>query len=500
MFDYKRMKRKQAQDYSDGIVNKAYALSNEGKRDMWMNPERGSVIETEEVINDRDPYLNSAIPFIDMGWENELEDQRVKYQRQIDAANEKLNIETALNKGHRDARKRAVLERKEQGILGNIVDGAGGMLSGVADYGKNLFTDPSRMGLLSAGLSMMDPNTYYDKDGFYSAAGGINRALGQGVGTAQTVQGSPAFKRATELMKIQEWNKSGRGKGEFANLMNIRNRLIEKDPTNPDIKTLNDRLKYLSNHDIPSNIKTFNEVSKMNPEEQKLFFDTVRANQTINQGDQEVLINQQDPTKPVATYPINPPPETLPEFKQDVAERTAIGKAIGEAKGAAFTSIPNMEMEYNQISDLSQKLVDHAGFESLIGATLTPFMRHWHGSETAGADSLRNQIEGKVFMKAYETLKGGGQITEIEGEQAKKALARMDISLKESEYVEALNEFLDAYYTGLEKMRRASGTKTGSGFRHRRITRGGGKPKGQPEMSPAEIRLEELRRKQREGK
>ena len=283
MFDYKRMKRKQAQDYSDGIVNKAYALSNEGKGDMWMNPERGSVIETEEVINDRDPYLNSAIPFIDMGWENELEDQRVKYQRQIDAANEKLNIETALNKGHRDARERAVLERKEQGILGNIVDGAGGMLSGVADYGKNLFTDPSRMGLLSAGLSMMDPNTYYDKDGFYSAAGGINRALGQGVGTAQTVQGSPAFKRATELMKIQEWNKSGRGKGEFANLMNIRNRLIEKDPTNPDIKTLNDRLKYLSNHDIPSNIKTFNEVSKMNPEEQKLFFDTVRANQKILQ-------------------------------------------------------------------------------------------------------------------------------------------------------------------------------------------------------------------------
>ena len=465
-------------------------------------PERPEVIKEEVVTDGYDPMID----WIDMGWKNELEDQQGKYQRQIDAANEKLNIETALNKGHRDARKRAALERKEQGILGNgilgnIVDGAGGMLSGVADYGKNLFTDPGRMGLLSAGLSMMDPNTYYDKDGFYSAAGGINRALGQGVGTAQTVQGSPAFKRATELMKIQEWNKSGRGQGEFQRLLNERNKLKALDPEHPDIKSIDDRLTYLSTIKDPNNIRTYDRVALMSPEERKLFFDTVRANQKINQGHQQVLVNQQDPTKPVATYENKPPPETLPEFKKNVEEQKAIGKAIGEAKGAAFTSIPNMEMEYNQISDLSQKLVDHAGFESLIGATLTPFMRHWHGSETAGADSIRNQIEGKVFMKAYETLKGGGQITEIEGEQAKKALARMDISLKESEYVEALNEFLDAYYAGLEKMRRASGAKTGSGFRHRRITRGGrDKPEGQPKMSPAEIRLEELRRKQREGK
>jgi hypothetical protein len=302
-------------------------------------------------------------------------------------------------------------------------------------------------------------------------------------------------------MKIQEWNKSGRGQGEFQRLLGERNRLKALDPEHPDIKSIDDRLTYLSTLQDPSNIRTYDRVALMSPEERKLFFDTVRANQKINQGHQQVLVNQQDPTKPVATYENKPPPETLPEFKQQVAEKTAIGKAIGEAKGAAFTSIPNMEMEYNQISDLSQKLVDHAGFESLIGATLTPFMRHWHGSETAGADSIRNQIEGKVFMKAYETLKGGGQITEIEGEQAKKALARMDISLKESEYVEALNEFLDAYYAGLEKMRRASGAKTGSGFRHRRITRGGrDKPEGQPKMSPAEIRLEELRRKQREGK
>ena len=138
-----------------------------------------------------------------------------------------------------------------------------------------------------------------------------------------------------------------------------------------------------------------------------------------------------------------------------------------------------MEEEYYNMSKLAEELVNHKGFESMIGATLFPYARHVHGTDTAGADSIRNQLEGKVFMQAYQTLKGGGQITEIEGRQAKQALARMNISLSEVEYKKALNEFLDAYRRGMEKMRRVSGrsgatpqrraTDKNSGFKIKRI-------------------------------
>jgi hypothetical protein len=45
-------------------------------------------------------------------------------------------------------------------------------------YMKSLFDDPSRMAMLQGGLSMMDPNSYYDKQGFGSVFTGLNKGLG----------------------------------------------------------------------------------------------------------------------------------------------------------------------------------------------------------------------------------------------------------------------------------------------------------------------------------
>ena len=50
--------------------------------------------------------------------------------------------------------------------------------SGMSGYMKNLFDDPQRMAMLQGGLSMMDPNTYYDKQGFGSVFTGLNKGLG----------------------------------------------------------------------------------------------------------------------------------------------------------------------------------------------------------------------------------------------------------------------------------------------------------------------------------
>lgn len=50
------------------------------------------------------------------------------------------------------------------------------------------------------------------------------------------------------------------------------------------------------------------------------------------------------------------------------------------------------------------------------------------------------QLEGQAFLQAFESLKGGGQITEIEGQKATQAIGRLDTSQSASDYRDALTE------------------------------------------------------------
>lgn len=50
------------------------------------------------------------------------------------------------------------------------------------------------------------------------------------------------------------------------------------------------------------------------------------------------------------------------------------------------------------------------------------------------------QLQGQAFLQAFESLKGGGQITEIEGQKATQAIGRLDTAQSAKDYREALNE------------------------------------------------------------
>lgn len=61
-------------------------------------------------------------------------------------------------------------------------------------------------------------------------------------------------------------------------------------------------------------------------------------------------------------------------------------------------------------------------------------------SETARVKARIDQIKGGVFLQAFETLKGGGPITDLEGEKAEQAMARLGTSQSLEDFQEALNE------------------------------------------------------------
>lgn len=70
------------------------------------------------------------------------------------------------------------------------------------------------------------------------------------------------------------------------------------------------------------------------------------------------------------------------------------------------------------------------------------------------------QLQGKAFLSAFETLKGGGQITEREGQAAQNAMARLQRVQSDGEYVKALNELREifAVAAGRERGRAPNGS------------------------------------------
>jgi hypothetical protein len=138
-----------------------------------------------------------------------------------------------------------------------------------------------------------------------------------------------------------------------------------------------------------------------------------------------------------------------------LASGTAAGKATGEAVATAKLDLPRLEQNTTQALQTIDQLKKHPGLPYITGlysaAPIVP------GTPQAGADALAKQIQGKTFLEAFTTLKGGGAITEIEGGKAEAAIARLQRSQNRREYIQALTELEGVMNVGLERARKKAG-------------------------------------------
>ena len=93
----------------------------------------------------------------------------------------------------------------------------------------------------------------------------------------------------------------------------------------------------------------------------------------------------------------------------------------------------------------------HPGFTGYVGATWKPGARLVEGSDEASYQALENQAKGGAFLEAYKTLKGGGQITEVEGKKATEAITRMNKAQNEDEYIKAALEYRSIIKKGIDR-------------------------------------------------
>lgn len=163
---------------------------------------------------------------------------------------------------------------------------------------------------------------------------------------------------------------------------------------------------------------------------------------------------------PITRQPVGQIPKENYRAAYDTASGTEDAKAAAEKR----SDLPKVEQQAKLMLSTIDSLLSHPGFSSAVGwqGNIPDFMIP-AGTETADFMSLLDQINGQAFLQAFESLKGAGQITEIEGQKATQAISRLKRGLSEEEFKKAALELRSIIQTGLERARKAAGASAGDG-------------------------------------
>lgn len=141
----------------------------------------------------------------------------------------------------------------------------------------------------------------------------------------------------------------------------------------------------------------------------------------------------------------------VPKDIRGAAREVVLGKGEGEVIVDAPRAIAQTE---SIISDIDALLED-PGLKLATGwGAYVPFNIPGFNAETR---SRLDKLQGQAFLQAFESLKGGGQITEVEGQKAEQAIARLNTAQSYEEFRKALEEFKSSLAPALERQRSLTG-------------------------------------------
>lgn len=195
-----------------------------------------------------------------------------------------------------------------------------------------------------------------------------------------------------------------------------------------------------SNNASPATVQEWQFFSQLDPQAQAKFLEMKRNPQIMNLGGTQAV---RAPGGGIGeSYTVTPKPTDMPEFQaaQETAKVTA--RETVQRGAEATSNLPKVQASAANARSMVQGVLNHPGFSSTVGATALPGARFIPGTKEADFQSRMDQLKGSAFLQAFETLKGGGQITEVEGKKATDAINRMSISTSEKEFRQAAQDFL----------------------------------------------------------
>lgn len=169
-------------------------------------------------------------------------------------------------------------------------------------------------------------------------------------------------------------------------------------------------------------------------------------------------------------------PGVIPNMSPAAANQVAsdFGKKRAETVEQAQVDLPGAIAQTKQTVKLIDDLVAHPGFSTTVGAkgptgALASFGYGIPGTDAQDFKVRLDQLKGQAFLQAYQTLKGGGSISNAEDTKATQAMNRMQTSQSEVEFKRAAQEFKDVLQAGLSRAEQKAANNISSGWSIRAI-------------------------------
>jgi hypothetical protein len=181
-------------------------------------------------------------------------------------------------------------------------------------------------------------------------------------------------------------------------------------------------------------------------------------------------------------------------IKADAAIRQAGGIERAKASAAAQADLPRAAATADQTIAILDKALTHPGRGAATGMSSILDPRNYvPGTDARDFNVLLDQIKGKAFLEAFSSLKGGGQITEVEGKKATDAIARLNTAQSDEAFGEALRDLREVALAAKKRAQSAAGGSRG-GYRVGQIIQQGGKRYRVTDVSdPNDPDVEEVR-------
>ena len=145
----------------------------------------------------------------------------------------------------------------------------------------------------------------------------------------------------------------------------------------------------------------------------------------------------------------------LPIDNTSPARDAKIGAIQGETQANAAAELPGASLLVQKLESQINDIKADPNLGNVLGPvdSVTPNIR----SGSISAQAKIDQIRGDAFLQARQMLKGGGAITDYEGDKAEAAYARMNQAQSEEDFKAALDDFLYFVKAGEAKLRAQAG-------------------------------------------
>lgn len=147
--------------------------------------------------------------------------------------------------------------------------------------------------------------------------------------------------------------------------------------------------------------------------------------------------------------------------RQAIINAMAMGVIDGPTGTAMLAEVERQQGVSQEIAGKEMMIgqIDALLFDPALGKALgiegflrTPFAELGLDTDTARVKARIDQIKGGAFLQAFESLKGGGQITELEGQKAEAAQSRLNTAQSEDDFKEALMEYKFYIEQGIRRL------------------------------------------------